>query len=339
MARRILCLVWLCLPLALCGALSPAQLQAQPAKDPLPSWSDGPAKKAIVDFVKATTTKGGSEYVAPPERIATFDNDGTLWVEHPIYTQFAFALDRVKSLVPRHPDWKDKEPFKAVLAHDREQIAKFTKKDLLEIVGATHSGITTEGFGKIATGWLATAKHPRYHRLYTECIYQPMVELMRYLRANDFKTYIVTGGGQEFVRCFSEQAYGVPVEHVIGSALRTKYLKKDNRPVLLRLPALLLLDDEDGKPEDIELFIGKKPLAAFGNSDGDRQMLEWTQSGSGARLMMLVHHDDAEREYAYGAKTKIGTFSDSLMSEARRQNWVVISMKNDWRRVFPFEQP
>jgi phosphoserine phosphatase len=333
MMRR--CVRW-ALPLCLVIALS--RLPAQPqAADPLGSWKDGPAKKAIVDFVKAVTDKTSDKFVAPADRIATFDNDGTLWVEQPMYTQLVFALDRVKALAPDRPEWKEKAPFKAVLDGDKEPMARFTKKDLLEILAATHSGMTSEAFRKTATDWLATARHPRYNRPFTECVYQPMLELMRYLRANGFKTYIVTGGGQEFVRCFSEKTYGVPVEQVIGSAIHTKYEKTATGAELLRLPALLLLDDEDGKPEDIEMFIGKKPLAAFGNSNGDRQMLEWTQSGGGARLMMLVHHDDAQREYAYGAESKIGTFSDSLMAEANKQGWHVIGMKNDWSRVFSFE--
>jgi phosphoserine phosphatase len=342
MTRRVSWTALSCVLLALVAASAQVQPQGQPTTDPLSSWKDGPAKKAILAFVKATTDQGSSKFVAPAERIATFDNDGTLWVEQPMYTQLAFALDRVKALGPRHPDWKDKQPFNAVLAGDHAAMAKFTKKDLLEIVSATHCGMTTEEFRKIAGDWLSTAKHPRYKRLYTECIYQPMLELMKFLRGNGFKTYIVTGGGQDFVRCFSNEVYGVPVDQVIGSAIRTSYMYKDNgpvvlRPMLLRLPALLLLDDEDGKPEAIDLFIGKKPLAAFGNSTGDRQMLEWTQSGGGARLMMLVHHDDAQREYDYGPNSRIGTFSDTLMAEANERGWFVISMKNDWNRVFPFD--
>ncbi len=260
---------------------------------PLPSWNDGPAKKAILDFVRATTDKTSPLYVPPPERIATFDNDGTLWAEQPLYAQLAFALEQVKALAPKHPDWTTKEPFKAILTGDKEAMAKFTTKDLEQIAVATHSGMTTDQFQATAKAWLATAKHPRFKRLYTECIYQPMLEVMVYLRANGFKTYIVTGGGQAFVRAFSEQAYGIPPEQVIGSALKLKYNRQDDKSSMLRLPVPLLIDDEEGKPEDIELFIGRKPLAAFGNSDGDRQMLEWTQSGPGKRLRVLVHHDDA----------------------------------------------
>lgn len=336
MFHRAFCML---VPGLLLGLLaSPAPVQEKPPGDPLPSWNVGKAKQAIVDFVRATTDKSSPKFVPVAERIATFDNDGTMWVEQPLYTQVVFALEQVKALALKHPDWRTKTPFKAVLEGDREAIAKFSKKEMLQILDATHSGMRVEQFRTTATDWLASAKHPRFKRLYTECVYRPMIEVMEYLRAHGFRTYIVTGGGQEFVRVFSEKAYGVSPEHVIGSALRTKYAYQDKRPVLMRLPVLLLLDDEEGKPEDIELFIGRKPRAAFGNSDGDRQMLEWTQSGPGARLMMLVHHDDAEREYAYGAKSKIGTFSDSLMAEANKQGWIVISMKNDWKRIFTFEE-
>jgi phosphoserine phosphatase len=313
--------------------------QAQTAQeDPLPAWRSGVTKKAILEFVRKVTDKDSPHYVAPADRIATFDNDGTLWVEQPMYAQLTFALDRVKTLAPKHPDWKSKEPFNGVLAGDREAMTKLTKKDLEEILLATHTGMSVAEFRKLAGDWLATARHPRFKRLHTQCVYQPMLEVMAYLRANGFRTYIVTGGGQDFVRVFSDRVYGVPVDNVIGTALRTKYKYNDGQPFLLREPALLLLDDEDGKPEDIDLFIGKKPLAAFGNSIGDRQMLEWTQSGGGTRLMMLVHHDDAEREYAYGPKSSIGTFSDSLMAEANKQGWHVISMKHDWKKIFAFEK-
>jgi phosphoglycolate phosphatase-like HAD superfamily hydrolase len=337
MLRRFSCVAVPAVLLAVCLAAAPVQPQDQPAVDPLPSWNDGPSKKALVDFVKATTDKASPRFVPVAERIATFDNDGTLWVEQPLYTQVVFALDRVKALAPKHADWETKEPFKSVLAGNREAMAKFTKQDLLQIMAATHAGMSVPEFQAIAKDWLATAKHPRFKRLYTECVYQPMLEVMRYLRASGFKTYIVSGGGQEFMRTFADRVYGVPVEQVVGSAIKLKYGYHDGRPVMMRQAALLLLDDEDGKPEDIELFIGRKPLAAFGNSDGDRQMLEWTQSGGGTRLMMLLHHDDAQREYAYGPQSKIGTFSDALMAEAMKQRWNVISMKNDWKRIFPFE--
>ncbi len=322
--------------LALCGAIGLVQPQDKSAADPLPSWNDGPARKAILEFMRATTDKASAKYVPPAERIATFDNDGTLWVEQPLYTQLVFSLDRVKALAAQHPDWDAQEPFKAILAGDREAMARLTKKEFLQIFSATHSGMSTDQFDTIARTWLATAKHPRYKRLYTECIYQPMLEVLRYLRANGFKTYIVTGGGQAFVRTF-----GAGLRHSARAGDRlgaqASVHAQDGKAVMLRLPTLLLLDDEDGKPEDIELFIGRKPLAAFGNSDGDRQMLEWTQSGPGLRLKMLVHHDDDQREYSYGAKSTIGTFSDSLMAEAHDRGWNVISMKNEWKRVFPFE--
>jgi phosphoglycolate phosphatase-like HAD superfamily hydrolase len=312
---------------------------AHAADDPLPSWNDGPAKQAIVAFVTATTTKGGPDFVAPADRIATFDNDGTLWVEHPLYTQAMFALDRVSALAPEHPEWKTQEPFKSVLAGDREAMAKFSEGDWAKIIAATHAGMSTEDFLKIVQEWLAEAKHARFRQPYTQLIYQPMLEVMDYLRANGFRTYIVTGGGQEFVRVFSEQVYGIPVEQVVGSSIATKYESQAGRPVLMREPKIFFIDDKDGKPLGINLFIGKRPYAAFGNSGGDREMLEWTQAGGGNRLMMLVLHDDAEREYAYGPAgglpdTKVGTFSASLMDEAQGRGWVVISMKNDWKQIF-----
>jgi phosphoglycolate phosphatase-like HAD superfamily hydrolase len=338
MGYRMWCVLFSALLLAPLWSPGEGRKPEQPPSDPLPSWNGGAAKKAILDFVRATTDKASPKYIPPAERIVTFDNDGTLWVEQPLYTQVVFALERVKALAPKHPDWKTRQPFKAVLEGGREAMARFSKKDLLEILATTHAGMTVDEFRAIARSWLATAKHPRFKRLYTECVYQPMLEVMNYLRANGFRTYIVTGGGQEFVRVFSERAYGIPPEQVIGSALRTKYTYQGKRPVLLRLPLLLLLDDEEGKPEDIELFIGRKPVAAFGNSDGDRQMLEWTQSGRGTRLMMLVHNDDGQREFSYGAKSKVGTFSDSPMTEANKRGWVVISMKNDWKRIFAFEK-
>jgi phosphoglycolate phosphatase-like HAD superfamily hydrolase len=310
------------------------------ADDPLPSWNDGAAKQALLEFVAAVTDEGGADYVAPADRIATFDNDGTLWVSHPIYTQAAFAIDRVGELAPRHPEWKDREPFKAVLTGDHEAMAEFTEGDWAKIVAVTHAGMTNEAFSEIVRKWLQTATHPRFERPYTALAYQPMLEVMRYLRENGFRTYIVTGGGQEFVRVFSDEVYGVPVEQVMGSSIVTKYEHKDGKPVLMREPEVFFIDDKDGKPVGINLMIGKRPHAAFGNSGGDRQMLEWTGGGDGARLMMLVLHDDADREYAYGPAnglpdTKVGTFPQDLMDEAEQKGWVVISMKNDWKRIFP----
>jgi phosphoglycolate phosphatase-like HAD superfamily hydrolase len=310
--------------------------------DPLPSWNDGPAKQAIVSFVQATTDESNPEFVPPAERIATFDNDGTLWTEHPMYTQLAFALDRIKALAPEHPDWKDKQPFKAVLDNDLKALAAAGEKGLVELVMASHAGMSTAEFESIVTDWFKKARHPRFKRPYTELAYQPMLELLGYLRANGFKTYIVSGGGVEFMRPMTEAVYGIPPEQVIGSTIKTKYEVKDGKPVLMRLPEVDFIDDKTGKPVGINQFIGRRPIAAFGNSAGDREMLEWTGAGSGARLMMLVFHDDAEREYAYGPAnglpdTKFGTFPESLMEEARKKGWVVISMKNDWARIFAFE--
>jgi len=309
---------------------------ARAQADPLPAWNDGPAKQAILDFVHAM------DQVPQKDRIATFDQDGTLWVEHPVYTQAMFALERVHTLAPQHPEWKDQEPFKSVLANDEAAIAKFGERDWAEIVFATHAGMSQAEFQDIVGRWLATAKHPRFKRPYTELVYQPMREVMDYLRANGFKTYIVTGGGVDFVRNYAERIYGVPPEQVIGSSIATKYEIRDGKPELMRLPKLFFDDDHAGKAIGIDLFIGKRPYAAFGNSTGDREMLEWIGAGQGARLKMLVHHDDAQREYAYGPAgglpdTHVGTFDQSLMDEAKAKGWVVISMKSDWKRVFAFD--
>jgi len=313
------------------------------ARDPLPSWNDGPAKQAILAFVKATTEKSSPKYVEPNDRIATFDQDGTLWTEHPLYGQAMFALDRLGKMAPQHPEWKEKDPFKSVLAGDREAMSKFTESDWMEILGVTHAGMSTEEFVALVREWITTAKAPRFNRLYTDLVYQPMLEVMRYLRENGFRTYIVTGGGQEFVRVYSEQVYGVPPEQVVGSSIVTTYKDEGDKPVLMREPKVFLIDDGPGKAVGINLFIGKRPQAAFGNSGGDQQMLEWTQAGDGARLMMLVHHDDGDREYAYGPggglpDTHVGTFSDALMAEAKKSGWIVISMKNDWKTIFPSEK-
>lgn len=312
--------------------------------DQLPTWHERPAKKALIEFVRAVTDKTSPNYVPPARRIATFDNDGTLWAEQPLYAQLAFGLDRVKALAAQHPDWKTKKPFKAVLDGDHEAMSKFTKKDLLEIIAATHTGMNTEEFHALALDWLASAKHPRFKRFYPECVYQPMLEVMQYLRANGFKTYIVTGGGQDFVRAYAEAVYGVPPEQVVGTAGETKYgYDAAGRPILMKEPKLLLLDDKAGKPEGIHLMIGRRPRAAFGNSTGDKEMLEYTGAGDGARLMMLVLHNDATREYAYGPATglpesKIGTFTQALYDEAQNKGWTVIRMKEDWKRIFSFEE-
>jgi phosphoglycolate phosphatase-like HAD superfamily hydrolase len=308
------------------------------AVDPLPSWKDGAAKRAITDFVERVTKNGGAEFVPPGKRIATFDNDGTLWVEQPNYTQLAFAIDRVKALAPRHPEWNTQEPFRAVLEDDHETLAAGGEKALVELVMATHAGMTTAEFEQVVRDWLATAKHPRFKRPYTELVYQPMLELLEYLRANGFKTYIVSGGGIEFMRPWAEPVYGIPPEQVIGSSVKTKFETRKGKPVLVRLPQVDFINDKEGKPAGINAHIGRRPIAAFGNSNGDRQMLEWTQAGDGARLVMLVYHDDAEREYAYGPNSKIGTFCDALRAEAKQRGWTVISMKTDWERVFTFGQ-
>ena len=334
-------ILWIVGALAVLALAMPGLAQDK-AQDPLPSWNEGPAKQAIVSFVQKVTDKSGPAYVPPAERLATFDQDGTLWVEHPLYTQAMFALDRVRELAPRHPEWKAKQPFKAVLGNDREAIARFTEGDWAQILGVTHAGMTTEAFLKMAQEWLAQARHPRFKRPYTELVYQPMLEVMHYLRDNGFKTYIVTGFGQEFVRVYGERVYGLPPEQVVGSSIVTKYEYQDGKPVLMRLPKVFFYDNFAGKAIGINLFIGKRPQAAFGNSTGDQQMLEWTQAGAGARLMMLVLHDDPEREYAYGPAeglpdTKVGTFSQALWDEAKQRGWVVISIKKDFKKIFAWE--
>jgi hypothetical protein len=317
---------------------------SEAAEDPLPSWNEGASKKAILDFVRVTTDKSSSKFVPPEERIATFDQDGTLWVEHPLYTQLVFALDRVVALAPKHPEWKTTQPFQAVLSDDKEAIAKFTMPDLEKILFATHTGMTVDSFQVTAQDWIGKARDSRWKRPYTDLIYEPMVEVMRHLRENGYKTYIVTGGGQDFVRSYAERVYGVPREQVIGSALDLHYTyNEEGQGILMRPPKLLLNNNLSGKPEDIYLFLGRHPKAAFGNTAGDEQMEEFTQAGGGATLMMLVLHDDADREYAYGPAqglpdSKIGTFSQALYDEAKSKGWNVISMKDDWKRIFAFEK-
>ena len=313
------------------------------ASDPLPSWNDGPAKKAIVAFVEKVTKEGGADFVPVAERIATFDNDGTLWCEQPLPVQLFFALDRVKALAPQHPEWKEKQPFKAVLEEDLKTVFASGERGLLELMMASHAGMTTDEFEAIVKDWLAHAKHPKYQKPYTECVYQPMVELLAYLRANGFKTYIVSGGGIEFMRPWAERVYGIPPEQVVGSSIKTKFEMRDGKPVLLRLPELNFIDDKSGKPVGINQHIGRRPIAAFGNSDGDRQMLEYTQGGSGARFMLLVLHDDPAREYAYGPAqglpdVKLGAFPQALYDQAKKADWTVVSMKDDWKTVFASEQ-
>ncbi len=310
------------------------------AADPLPSWNDGPAKQAILDFVKTTTDKASPKFVAPEDRIATFDQDGTTWVEQPIYSQVLFMFDRVAELAPQHPEWKTKPPFKAIATGDKEAMAKFTLKDIEVLAMATHTGMTTDAFQTIVKDWMAKAKHPRFDEPYPQMVYQPMIEVMKYLRDNGYKTYIVTGGGQDFVRAYAQPVYGIPPEQIIGSALDTQYVyNKEGQGILMRDPKLLLNNNGVGKAEDIYLFIGKHPKAAFGNTEGDREMLEYTQANGGASLEMLVLHDDAAREYAYGPATglpdtKVGTFSQALYDEAKAKGWTVISMKNDWKQIF-----
>ncbi len=312
---------------------------ASAEKDPLPSWNDGPAKKAIVQFVRDTTDEQSRSFVAPSERIATFDHDGTLWVEQPLYTQVVFAAQQVKALAAKHPKWQTTQPFQALLEEGEAALADFSIEDFATVVAETHRGITIEQFHDEVRRWLKIARHPRFKRPYTQLVYQPMLELMQYLRANGYRTYIVTGGGQEFVRAFAQEVYGVPPEQVVGSAAGSRYTyANDGRPELVKLPKSILIDDGPGKPEGINLMIGRRPVLAFGNSIGDREMLQWTGAGSGARLMMLIHHDDAQREYNYGPDSRVGPFPDSLMEEAQRRRWHVVSMQRDWRRIFAIEE-
>ena len=307
------------------------------AADPLPSWNDTAQKKAIVAFVERVTKESSLDFVPPESRIATFDQDGTLWAEQPMYFQFFFALDRVKALAPQHPEWKDKEPFASLLKGDMKGALAGGERAMLEIVRATHAGMTTEEFAQTVKDWIATARHPRTKRPYTEMVYQPMLELLAYLRANGFKTFIVSGGGIEFMRPWTEKVYGIPPEQVIGSSIKTKFELRDGKPVLVRLPEVDFIDDKAGKPVAINQHIGRRPIAAFGNSDGALQMLQWTTAGSGARFALLVHHTDAEREWAYDRTSSIGRL-DKALDEAQAKGWTVVDMKNDWKIIFPFER-
>jgi phosphoglycolate phosphatase-like HAD superfamily hydrolase len=309
--------------------------RAQP--DPLPSWNESAAKKSITDFVARVSAQGQPDFTPTAERIATFDNDGTLWCEQPIYFQAAFAFDRVRALAPQHPEWKTKQPFKALLDNDMKALASTGEKGLLEIIAATHAGMTTEEFPKTVLGWIATARHPRFNRPYTELVYQPMIELLAYLRANGFKTFIVSGGGIEFMRPWAEKVYGIPPEQVVGSSGVTKFqIGPDGKPALLKLAKVEFIDDGPGKPAGINRFIGRRPVFAFGNSDGDLQMLQWTAAGSGARFMGIVHHTDAEREYAYDRDSHVGKL-DKALDEGRAKGWTIVDMKQDWKKVFAFE--
>ena len=323
--------------------IASAQAQTATSDNALPSWNDGPAKQAIVDFVRVTTEKGSPNFVVPEERIATFDQDGTLWVEHPIYSQVMYCLDRVPVIADRHPELKYVPPFSTVLSGNQAEIAKLSKLDFEVIAVTTLTDMTTDEFTTEVKKWIETAKDHRWKRLYTDLTYQPMQEVMSYFRANGYRTYIVTGGGQDFVRVYSNRVYDIPPEQVVGTAVGTSFgYNKDGKPILTKDWKLLLNDDNAGKPEGIHLEIGQRPRAAFGNSTGDRQMLEYTGAGDGARLAMLVLHDDATREYAYGPAqglpdTKVGTFTQALYDEAKKENWTVISMKNDWKRIFSFD--
>lgn len=304
------------------------------ASKPLPSWHDGPAKRSVVEFVGKVTNKKGPDFVPPAERIAVFDNDGTLWAEQPLYFQLLFAIDRVKALAPQHPEWKDQQPFKAVLENDMKALAAKGEQGMVELVMATHAGMTTTEFEAIVKDWIATAKHPKFKQPYTKLIYQPMQELLAYLRANGFKTYIVSGGGVDFMRPWVEKVYHIPPEQVVGSSIKTRFELRAGKPALVRLPEIDFIDDKAGKPVGIHKFIGRRPIAAFGNSDGDLQMLQWTCSVSGDRFCLIVHHTDAEREWAYDRQSSIGRL-DQALDEAQRHGWTIVDMKRDWRRIFP----
>src|SRR5262245_56555953 len=303
---------------------------------PLPSWNDGPAKARILAFVQAATDKAGKDFVPPEERIATFDNDGTLWCEQPMYVQMAFVLDRVNELAPQHPEWKTQQPFKAVLERDFKALAAQGEKGMMQLIAATHTGMSSEEFNRIASHWIASARHPKFKRPYAELVYHPMLEVLAYLRENGFKTFIVSGGGIDFMRPWTEKVYGIPPEQVVGSTGKLKYEVRDGKPALMRLPGIDLIDDGPGKPVGIQTHIGRRPIAAFGNSDGDLQMLQYTAAGGGARLMVIVHHTDAEREYAYDRKSSVGRL-DKALDEANAKGWTVVDMKTDWKKIFPFE--
>jgi phosphoserine phosphatase len=326
--------------LLIVAAIPATKVEAQPTlrtradADPLPSWNDTAPKKAILAFVAKVTKDGSPDFVPAAERIATFDNDGTLWCEHPMYTELAFSLDRVKTLADKHPEWKEKQPFKAVIDDDRKALAEAGEKGMFEMVVATHAGMTTKQFEETVLDWLATAKHPRFKRPYTECVYQPMLELLAYLRANGFKTFIVSGGTIDFMRPWTEKVYGVPPEQVVGTTFKTKFVVKDDKSAVVIEPAIDLIDDKAGKPVGIAKFIGRRPIMAFGNSDGDFEMLEYTTTGPGPRFVMFVHHTDAEREYEYDRKTPFGRL-DKGLDEAPKRGWIVTSMKDDWKTIFP----
>ena len=337
-SRRQMLSVLAALPLVSGSLFHPeaASAQAATSANPLPSWNDGATKQSILDFVAAVTREGLPDFVPPAERIATFDNDGTLWVEHPMYTQLVFALDRVKALAPQHPEWKDTQPFKAALEGDMKTLAETGEHGLMALLMATHPGMTTDEFQKIVVDWIATARDPRFKRPYTELAYLPMIELLGFLRASGFKTFIVSGGGIEFMRPWTERVYGVPPEQVVGSSIKTRFQMRDGRPELFRLGEINFIDDNVGKPVGINEYIGRRPIAAFGNSDGDLEMLQWTTMTGGRRLGLIVHHTDAEREYAYDRDTSFGRL-DKALDAAAINKWTVVDMKNDWKRIFAFE--
>ena len=309
---------------------------SRPAREALPSWNDGAPKEAILEFVAAVTDEDGGDYVEPSERIAVFDNDGTLWVEQPIYTQISFMFDRVKELAPEHPEWKTTQPFQALLEGDMKTVAASGMKGIMEFAMATHTGMTAEEFTARVNDWIATARHPKFDRLYTELVYQPQLELMAYLRENGFKVFIVSGGGIEFMRPWTERVYGVPPEQVVGSSVKTEFRMKDGKPVLVRIPELNFNDDKAGKPVGIYEHIGRRPILAFGNSDSDMQMIQYTKAGDGRRLGLFVHHTDAEHEYAYDRESHMGTL-DKVLDMAAENDWVIVDMKRDWKQVFPDE--
>ena len=321
--------------IALIVAVTPLlAVASQAGEEVLPSWNEGATKQSIIEFVNRVTNEGSPDFVPPGERIATFDNDGTLWGEQPMYFQMFFALDRVKALAPQHPEWKTQEPFASLLKGDVKGALAGGERAILEIIMATHAGMTTDEFSAEVEKWLATAVHPTSKRPYTEMIYQPMLEILDYLQANGFTTYIVSGGGIEFMRPWTERVYGIPPEQVVGSSIKTKFEIRDGEPVLIRLPELNFLDDKAGKPVAINQHIGRRPIASFGNSDGDLQMLQWTMAGDGARLAVFVHHTDAEREWAYDRESSIGHF-DTGLDEATEKGWTIVDMKTDWKVVFP----
>ncbi|WP_244466338.1 HAD family hydrolase [Dyella japonica] len=333
-ARRMFACGWAVL--CLLGALAWSQV-CMAAQDPLPSWNDGATKQQIESFVKKVTTSGSPDFVDPAKRIAVFDNDGTLWAEQPAYFEFFFALDQLKALSPQHPEWKTTEPFKSALAGDMKGLAASGEKGVLELVAATHSGMTTDEFARNVNQWVSTAQHPKSHRVFTEMVYQPMLELLHYLRDNGFKTYIVSGGGQDFMRAWVPAVYGIPPEQIVGSQGELKYELQNGKPVLIKLPKVALIDDGPGKPVGIQRSLGVKPIFAFGNSDGDQQMLEWTTSGDGARFAGLVHHTDAAREWSYDRQSKIGKL-DKALDEATAKDWTVVDMKKDWKVIYPAEK-